>query len=149
MLAGGIESMTNAPYLLPKARAGLRMGHARAHRSHVLRRPAEPVRRQDDGLLRRCDREEVRLHARQQDEFAAESVRRALAAVEKGYFDAEVAPVTVKDRKGERVVAKDETPFTCDIAKIPEPEAGVQQGRHRDGGELLVDLGRRRGAASS
>ena len=69
VLAGGIESMTNAPYLLPKARAGLRMGHARTPRSHVLRRSAEPVRRQHDGLLRRRDREEVRLHARQQDEY--------------------------------------------------------------------------------
>jgi acetyl-CoA C-acetyltransferase len=55
----------------------------------------------------------------QQDEYAAESVRRAVNAVEKGLFDAEVAAVTVQDRKGERVVAKDETPFTCDIAKIP------------------------------
>jgi acetyl-CoA C-acetyltransferase len=55
----------------------------------------------------------------QQDAYAAESVRRALAAVESGKFDAEIAPVTVKDRKGERVIAKDETPFACDIAKIP------------------------------
>ena len=55
----------------------------------------------------------------QQDEFASESVRRSLAAVESGQFSAEIAAVTVKDRKGERVVAKDETPFTCDIAKIP------------------------------
>ena len=56
----------------------------------------------------------------QQDEFAAESVRRALGAVESGHFDGEVAAVTVKDRKGERIVAKDETPFTCDLAKIPQ-----------------------------
>jgi acetyl-CoA C-acetyltransferase len=55
----------------------------------------------------------------QQDQFAAESVRRALAAVESGHFDAEIAPVTIKDRKGERVIEKDETPFTLDIAKIP------------------------------
>jgi acetyl-CoA C-acetyltransferase len=55
----------------------------------------------------------------QQDAYATESVRRALAAVEGNAFDNEVAPVTVKDRKGERVVAKDETPFTCDIKKIP------------------------------
>jgi len=55
----------------------------------------------------------------QQDEFAAESVRRAVAAAEGTAFNNEIAPVTVKDRKGERVVAKDETPFTCDISKIP------------------------------
>jgi acetyl-CoA C-acetyltransferase len=55
----------------------------------------------------------------QQDEFAAESVRRAMAAISGGKFDREVAAVTVKDRKGERVIDKDETPFNCDIAKIP------------------------------
>ncbi|HEX7770217.1 MAG TPA: acetyl-CoA C-acyltransferase, partial [Dokdonella sp.] len=55
----------------------------------------------------------------QQDAFAAESVRRALAAIEAGKFVSEIAAASVKDRKGERVVEKDETPFTCDIAKIP------------------------------
>jgi len=55
----------------------------------------------------------------QQDAFAAESVRRAVAAVQGKAFEREVAPVTVKDRKGERIVDQDETPFTCDIAKIP------------------------------
>jgi acetyl-CoA C-acetyltransferase len=55
----------------------------------------------------------------QQDEYAAESVRRAQHAVESGAFNSEVAPAAVKDRKGERVVAKDETPFNCDIVKIP------------------------------
>jgi acetyl-CoA C-acetyltransferase len=55
----------------------------------------------------------------QQDAFAAESVRRALRALEAGDFAAEVVPVTVKGRKGEVVIARDETPFTCDIQKIP------------------------------
>jgi acetyl-CoA C-acetyltransferase len=54
-----------------------------------------------------------------QDEFAAESVRRALQAVQSGAFDAEIAPVTVKSRKGETVITRDETPGTCDIGKIP------------------------------
>jgi acetyl-CoA C-acetyltransferase len=54
-----------------------------------------------------------------QDAFAAESVRRAVAAVESGAFEAEIAPVTINDRKGERVVARDETPFTVSIEKIP------------------------------
>ena len=56
VLAGGLESMSNAPYLLPKARTGYRMGHGRARRSHDARWPAEPLRRQGDGLLRRRDR---------------------------------------------------------------------------------------------
>jgi len=54
------------------------------------------------------------------DAFAAESVRRSLKAIESGAFTAEIAPVTIKGRKGETVVEKDETPFTCDIAKIPQ-----------------------------
>jgi acetyl-CoA C-acetyltransferase len=56
----------------------------------------------------------------QQDAFAAESVRRALAAVENGAFDAEITPVTVKGRKGETRIDRDETPFTCDLEKIPQ-----------------------------
>jgi acetyl-CoA C-acetyltransferase len=55
-----------------------------------------------------------------QDDFATRSVQRALAAVDNGAFTAEIAPVTVKSRKGEAVIARDETPFTCDIAKIPQ-----------------------------
>jgi acetyl-CoA C-acetyltransferase len=55
-----------------------------------------------------------------QDAFAAESVRRALAAVENGAFAAEITPVTVKGRKGETRIERDETPFTCDLAKIPQ-----------------------------
>jgi acetyl-CoA C-acetyltransferase len=65
----------------------------------------------------------------QQDAFAAESVRRALAAVEAGRFSAEIAAVNVKDRKGERVVSKDETPFNCSIEKIP----GLKPAFSKDG----------------
>jgi acetyl-CoA C-acetyltransferase len=63
----------------------------------------------------------------QQDAFATESVRRSLKAVESGAFVAEIAPVTVKGRKGETVVDKDETPFTCDIAKIPQLKAAFKK----------------------
>lgn len=119
ILAGGIESMTNAPYLLPKARAGLRMGNAELldHMFHDgLQSPFDGKMM---GHFADATAKKYGFTREDQDAFAAESVRRALAAVEGGKFDREVAPATVKDRKGERVVSADETPFSCDIAKIP------------------------------
>jgi acetyl-CoA C-acetyltransferase len=119
VLAGGIESMTNAPYLLPKARAGLRMGHAQLIDHMFFDGLQSPFDGNMMGFFADATSKKYGFTRGQQDEYAAESVRRAVNAVEKGYFDAEVAAATVQDRKGERVVAKDETPFTCDIAKIP------------------------------
>ncbi len=124
ILAGGMESMTNAPYLLPKARGGYRMGHGEIL-DHLfydgLQSPFD--RGAGAGKLMGCfadataSRYEFSRAA--QDEFAAESVRRALRALEAGDFEAEIAPVTVRSRKGELVVSLDETPGTCDINKIP------------------------------
>jgi acetyl-CoA C-acetyltransferase len=119
VVAGGIESMTNAPYLLPKARSGYRMGHQEVL-DHMF---FDGLQSPWDGKLMGCFAEETSekyAFTRQaQDEFAAESVRRAVAAVNQGDFKAEIAPVTAKTRKGEAVVDKDETPFTLDVAKIP------------------------------
>jgi len=119
VLAGGIESMTNAPYLLPKARAGLRMGHSEILDHMFFDGLQSPFDGKMMGFFADATAQKYGFTREQQDAFAAESVRRALAAVEGGKFDREVAPATVKDRKGERVIARDETPFTCDIAKIP------------------------------
>lgn len=119
VLAGGIESMSNAPYLLPKARAGLRMGHAQLIDHMFFDGLQSPFDGNMMGYFADATSKKYGFTRGQQDEYAAESVQRALTAVEKGYFDAEVAAATVQDRKGERIVAKDETPFTCDIAKIP------------------------------
>jgi acetyl-CoA C-acetyltransferase len=119
ILAGGLESMTNAPYLLPKARAGLRMGHAELLDHMFYDGLQSPFDGQLMGYFADATSKKYGFTRQQQDEFAAESVRRALSAVEGGQFSTEITPVTVKDRKGERVVAKDETPFTCDISKIP------------------------------
>jgi acetyl-CoA C-acetyltransferase len=120
VLAGGIESMSNAPYLLPKARSGLRMGHAELIDHMFFDGLQSPFDGHMMGHFADATARKYGFTRQQQDEFAAESVRRALGAVESGYFDAEVAAVTAKDRKGERIVAKDETPFTCDLAKIPQ-----------------------------
>jgi acetyl-CoA C-acetyltransferase len=118
ILAGGIESMSNAPYLLPKARAGLRMGHAELLDHMFYDGLQSPFDGQLMGFFADATAKKYGFTREQQDQFAAESVRRAVNAVESGGFDAEIALVTVKDRKGERVVAKDETPYTCDVAKI-------------------------------
>jgi acetyl-CoA C-acetyltransferase len=119
IVAGGIESMTNAPYLLPKARAGYRMGNQEVL-DHMF---YDGLQSPWDGQLMGCFAEATSAKydftRKAQDEFAAESVRRALAATANGDFTAEIAPVTAKTRKGEVVVDKDETPFTLDIAKIP------------------------------
>ena len=120
MVAGGLESMTNAPYLLPKARSGYRMGHGEVL-DHMF---YDGLQSAWDGQMMGCFAENTagryQFSRADQDAFAAESVRRALAAVESGAFVKEIVPVTVKGRKGEVVVDRDETPFTCDIAKIPQ-----------------------------
>jgi len=119
VIAGGLESMTNAPYLLLKARAGYRLGHGEVL-DHMF---YDGLQSPWDGKLMGCFADATAAKygftRADQDAFAAESVRRALAAVESGAFAAEIAPVTITDRKGERVVARDETPFTVSLDKIP------------------------------
>ena len=119
VVAGGFESMTNAPYLLPKARGGYRMGHQEVL-DHMI---YDGLQSPWDGKLMGCFADSTASQydfSRQaQDAFASESVRRAQSAVEEGRFAAEVAPMTVKTRKGEVLVDRDETPGTLDISKIP------------------------------
>jgi acetyl-CoA C-acetyltransferase len=119
VVAGGIESMSNAPYLLPKARAGYRMGNQEVLDHMFFDGLQSPWDGQLMGCFAEATSEKYGFTRQAQDDFAAESVRRALAAVNGGAFNAEVAPVSTKTRKGEVVVDKDETPFTLDIAKIP------------------------------
>lgn len=119
VLAGGLESMTNAPYLIPKARGGLRMGHSEILDHMFFDGLQSPFDGKMMGAFADATAAKYGFTRQQQDEFAAESVRRAMAAAASSGFHSEIAPVTVKDRKGERVIAKDETPFACDISKIP------------------------------
>jgi acetyl-CoA C-acetyltransferase len=119
VLAGGLESMTNAPYLLPKARGGYRMGHGEILDHMFYDGLQSPFDGQMMGVFAENTARKYSFTRAEQDAFAAESVRRALRAVESGDFEAEITPVTIKGRKGETVVARDETPFTCDISKIP------------------------------
>ena len=119
MVAGGLESMTNAPYLLPKARAGYRMGNQEVL-DHMF---TDGLQSPWDGQLMGCFAEATAgiydFSRQAQDDFARESTRRAQAAIASGAFVGEIAPVTAKSRKGESVIDKDETPGTIDVSKIP------------------------------
>jgi acetyl-CoA C-acetyltransferase len=120
VVAGGLESMTNAPYLMDKARAGMRMGHAKVW-DHMFLDGLEDA--YEPGRLMGTYAEETAQHFQftreSQDEFAITSLKRAKTANEDGSFAAETEAVTVKTRKGEVVVERDEQPFAADLAKIP------------------------------
>ena len=118
-VAGGLESMSNAPYLLPKARAGLRMGHGEVLDHMFYDGLQSPFDGQLMGVFAENTAQKYGFSRGDQDAFATESTQRALKAIESGAFAAEIAPVTVKGRKGETVVERDETPFTVDLARIP------------------------------
>ncbi len=120
VVAGGLESMSNAPYLLPKARTGYRMGHGEILDHMFYDGLQSPFDGQLMGCFAEATSQKYGFTREQQDAFATESVRRALAAVASGAFVAEIAPITIKGRKGETTIDKDETPFTCDVAKIPQ-----------------------------
>jgi acetyl-CoA C-acetyltransferase len=119
VLAGGLESMSNAPYLLLKARSGYRMGHGEILDHMFYDGLQSPWDGQAMGCFAENTAEKYGFTRAMQDAFAAESVRRAQRAVRDGDFAAEIAPVTLKTRKGEQVVSQDETPFALDIDKIP------------------------------
>jgi acetyl-CoA C-acetyltransferase len=117
-VAGGLESMTNAPYLLPRARGGMRMGHGEVLDHMFYDGLQSPFDGQLMGVFAENTAQKYGFSRAEQDAFATESTQRALKAVDSGAFAEEIAPVTVKGRKGETVVDKDETPFTVDLAKI-------------------------------
>ena len=120
LVAGGMESMTGAPYLLQKGRGGYRMGHDRIF-DHMmldgLEDAYEPGRSM--GTFGEDCAAKYQFTRQQQDNFAIASVQRAQAAIQSGAFTAEIAPVTLKDRKGERVVDTDEGPGKINIDRIP------------------------------
>jgi acetyl-CoA C-acetyltransferase len=119
MLAGGLESMSNAPYLLPKARTGYRMGHGEIIDHMFFDGLQSPWDGKAMGFFADATSVKYGFSREDQDGFAAESVRRAQRAVKEGDFRAEITPVTIKGRKGDTTVDTDETPFTLDVSKIP------------------------------
>jgi acetyl-CoA C-acetyltransferase len=119
VVAGGLESMSNAPYLLPKARRGYRMGHQETLDHMFYDGLQDPWQGLMMGHFADATAEKYGFTREQQEAFAIESVSRAQAAVADGTFAAEIAPVTIKSRKGDVTVDTDETPGTVSIDKIP------------------------------
>ncbi|MDV2485348.1 thiolase family protein [Acinetobacter towneri] len=119
IVAGGMESMSNAPYILTKARAGYRMGHGEV-KDHMFLDGLEDA---ETGRLMGSfaqDMANSKGYTREQmDDFAIRSLKRAQTAVNEGYFVDEIVPVHVSTRKGDVVVDKDEQPFNANIEKIP------------------------------
>ena len=119
VVAGGMESMTNAPHLLNGSRTGIRFGSAEMLDHMAWDGLTNPYDKQPMGVFGELCVGKYGFTRDEQDAFAAESVRRALAAQTDGAFKAEIAPVTVSGRKGDVVVDSDEQPGRCDISKIP------------------------------
>lgn len=121
MLAGGMESMSNAPYLLSKARSGYRLGHGQLI-DHMFVDGLEDA--YEHGQLMGCFAEATANHfqftRKQQDDYAVRSMTRALQAQQAHFFAGEIAPVTVKDRKGDTIISSDEGPDTAKLTKIPQ-----------------------------
>ena len=119
VVAGGMESMTNAPHLLNGSRTGIRFGSAEMLDHMAWDGLTNPYDKQPMGVFGELCVGKYGFTREEQDAFAAESVRRALAAQADGAFKDEIAPVTVSGRKGEVIVDTDEQPGRCDIGKIP------------------------------
>ena len=120
IVAGGMESMSNAPYLLPKARTGLRMGHGQVL-DHMFYDGLEDA--YDRGRLMGAFAEETaakyQFSRQSQDEFAIASLTRAQSAIRQGLFAWEITPMAIKAGKEERFVETDEQPFKANLEKIP------------------------------
>jgi acetyl-CoA C-acetyltransferase len=130
IVAGGMESMTNAPYLLPKARAGLRMGHSQVL-DHMFYDGLEDA--YDKGRLMGTFAEDCaqsyKFSRSEQDEFAIQSLKRAQTANREGWFAWELTPMAIKAGKEQKFVEMDEQPFKANLDKIP----GLKPAFRKDG----------------
>ena len=122
-VSGGMENMTMAPYLLPKARGGMRMGDQAVVDSMMYDGLTDAYEGSAMGAFADMIAKEYQFTREQQDAYAIESVRRAKAAQENGDFERELTPVTVKGRKGDTVVTEDEGPKNARPEKIPSLRA--------------------------
>lgn len=129
IVAGGMESMTNAPYLLPRAREGLRLGHGKVM-DHMFLDGLEDA--YEPGRLMGTYAEDTAQHYQftreAQDSYAIESLKRAQRAGNDGTFDDEIVPVEVKTRKATVMVAKDEQPDKANLEKIPQLKPAFREG---------------------
>lgn len=125
VVAGGMESMSNAPFLLAKARGGYRFGHGVLFDHMALDGLEDAYSNSSEsggksmGLLAEECAEKYRLTRQEQDAFAIESTRKAIEASKKGLFEWEICPVTVSTKKGSTLVTQDESPFKVNLDRIP------------------------------
>jgi len=119
MLAGGMESMSNAPYLMTKARGGLRMGHGEIKDHMFFDGLEDAATGRLMGSFAQDTAEQHGLTREEMDAYAIESLKRAKAAIDNGSLDSEIVPVSVSTRKGEVLVKDDEQPHNANIEKIP------------------------------
>ena len=128
VIAGGMESMTNAPYLMLKGRAGYRMGHDRIY-DHMMLDGLEDAYQpgRSMGTFGEDCAAKYQFSRAQQDHFATVSVERAKAATASGDFATEIAPVTIKDRAGERIIHIDEGPGKVKLDKISSLKPAFQK----------------------
>jgi len=127
ILASGMESMSNAPYLLAKARSGYRLGHGEL-KDHMFLDGLEDA--YNKGQLMGCFAEATAKHfhfsREQQDEYAIQSMTKALKAIESGAFADEITPITLSTRKGDTTVTTDEGPDAAKLSKIPQLKPAFQ-----------------------
>ncbi len=119
VVAGGMESMSNAPYLMDKARAGFRMGHGKVI-DHMFQEGLEDAETGlSMGILAQEMADKKGYTREQQDDYAIGSLNKAVTAVQQGFFKDEIVPVNVSSRKGDVVVEQDEQPLNAKVDKIP------------------------------
>ncbi|MBP7582068.1 MAG: acetyl-CoA C-acyltransferase [Vogesella sp.] len=120
MVAGGMESMSNAPYVIPKARGGLRLGHGEI-KDHMFLDGLEDAYDKGKlmGVFAEACADKYGFSRAAQDEYAITSLTRAQQAITSGAFAGEIAPVTISGRKGDEVVSVDEQPLKANLDKIP------------------------------
>lgn len=129
VVAGGMESMTNAPYVLPKARGGFRMGHGEIKDHMFLDGLEDAETGRLMGSFAQDMANKMNYTREQMDDFAIRSLKRAQVAINEGYFKDEIVAVPVKTRKGEETVAQDEQPLNAKLDKI----AGLKPAFAKDG----------------
>jgi acetyl-CoA C-acetyltransferase len=118
-ISGGMESMTNAPYLMPGARSGMRMGHAETKDSMFLDGLEDAETGGSMGSFAQNTADEHQLTREAMDDFASQSVLRALAAIENGSLKSEISPIEITSRKGSTLVEVDEQPGRSDLKRLP------------------------------
>tara|TARA_B100002019_G_C21268441_1_gene600784 strand:+ start:300 stop:1481 length:1182 start_codon:yes stop_codon:yes gene_type:complete len=127
VVAGGMESMSNAPYMLPKGRSGYRMGHGQVLDHMMLDGLEDAYEHKAMGVYAQGTADEYGLDREAMDEFAINSLTKAQAAIKDGLFDGEITPVTYSTRKGDVTVDTDEQPGKARLDKIPQLRAAFKK----------------------